>query len=1098
MRGIVSAACVVCVVLLSVLVGQAWAGEPAPGWEIFSRAVPSNFSAKPANGFPDGYTVVVRNAGSRPTDGSPVTITDTLPVGVSASSVVGYDLGPGFKEVFFTKQNPVALKCVIRLHAVTCTDEQVVPAGDSLNVGITVKVSPGLAEGEPVVNTAVAEGGGALAQISSLSTMVQAATIPFGIESMSFQPVGLEGSEDTRAGDHPYEFNTTFYLNTREKGKGFEAGVNSSEATKDVVVDLPAGIVGNPQVVQKCSQALAATAPVPGSPQCPASSQIGVARLDLRELGHEPLTSEKAVPVYNVVPDKGAAAEFEFYPGAPVTLFVNVSQDTNYATRVTVSGIPREAELTSSSFTFFGEPATATDIYNHSVGASSLAFLQNPVDCSTGPLQAKVSIDSWQKPGSYLPDGSPDLSDPNWKSYTTTVYPSITGCNMLQFEPSIMVTPSTTQADEPTGVNVNLRVPQSPDRFGALATPELKNATVTLPAGLTLSPSAADGLQACSDGQIALDSIGPGTCPSASVLGTIKVNVPLLETPLEGQVFLGEPECDPCTSSDAADGKMVRLYIEAAGSGVRLKKEGRVYLNPSTGQLTSTFEDNPEDPFENLELNFKSGLRAGLATPQTCGLATTTTDLVPWSSPITPDANPTSSFAVSSNGNGGTCPANPPLTPSFSAGTSNPNAGQFSPFTLTFGREDREQDLSGIQVHMPAGLLGVLAGIPLCGEPEASLGTCGSASRIGSMTVAAGPGSHPFYEKGEIYLTGPYEGAPFGLSIVVPTVAGPFNLGNVVVRARINIDSLTAALTVTSDPFPQVIDGIPLRLRTANVTIERPGFIFNPTNCAQLHVAATIAGAQGAQAQVSAPFAVAGCAGLHFGPTFKVSTSGKTSRRDGANLDARLTFPAGAQSNIAKVKVELPKQLPSELKTLQKACLAGTFEANPAACPDASVIGVVKASTPVLPVPLTGPVYFVSHAGEEFPDLIAVLQGYGVRVNLIGKTFISKAGITSSTFENVPDVPVSSFELYLPEGPYSALAANGNLCTQKLLMPTLFTAQDGAQLKQKTPITVTGCPKAKKTKAKAKKASTAKKAMRAARANGTRSAAIHVNRGGAR
>ena len=382
---------------------------------------------------------------------------------------------------------------------------------------------------------------------------------------------------------------------------------------------------------------------------------------------------------------------------------------------------------------------------------------------------------------------------------------------------------------------------------------------------------------------------------------------------------------------------------------------------------------------------------------------------------------------------------------------------------------------------MPPGLLGTLTGVPLCGQPQASLGTCSSASQIGSMTVAAGAGSHPFYEKGEVYLTGPYGGAPFGLSIVVPTVAGPFNLGNVVVRARISIDPATTALTVTSDPFPQVIDGIPLRLRTANVTIDRPGFIFNPTNCAQLQVSATIAGAQGSQAQVSAPFAVAGCAGLHFGPTFKVFTSGRTSRKDGASLDARLTFPAGAQSNIAKVKVELPKQLPSELKTLQKACPVGTFEANPAACPEASVIGVVKASTPILPVPLDGPVYFVSHAGEEFPALIAVLQGYGVRVNLAGKTFINKAGITSSTFENVPDVPVNSFELYLPEGPYSALAASRDLCTSKLLMPTLFIAQDGAQLKQNTPITVTGCPKAK-TKAKRASAARAKKAAKAARA----------------
>jgi hypothetical protein len=1086
MRRIVLTAAAACVLGWCLLASVAWAGEPGPGWVITSRGASTDFSAK-ANALSrkqgDGYTVIVRNSGSKPTNGGVVTITDTLPAGIIPVQVEGYDIGPGFAS-FVYQQNPVKLNCALHqqsdVYSVTCTDGQTVGPGDVIDVSIEVTLAEGLKEGEEVVNAASVSGGGAPPARTSLSTKISSVPASFGFESMSLEATGADGLTDAQAGDHPYEFTTSFSLNTMLKPSigGEEPIIQSVEDPRDVVTDLPAGFVGDPQVVAKCSQE---AAQAEARLECPAASQIGIARV-YRDIYHTPAGEDFVVPIYNVVPDKGVVAQFVFTIGpVPTTLFVVVNQETNYAVRVIASGIPRVAELTGIAFTFFGEPLTDPDVYNESVGADPVAFLQNPMDCAAGPLEAKVSIDSWQHPGSYLPDGSPNLEDPNWKTSSTTVYPSMTGCDMLQFEPSITVTPDTTRADEPTGVNVDLHVSQATNRFPALATPELENATVTLPAGLTLSPSAADGLQACSDAQIDVDSIEPGDCPEGSVLGTVKVDVPSLETPLEGQVYLGSPNCDPCNSSDAADGNMLRIYIEAAGSGVRLKKEGHIYANPSTGQLTSTFEDNPQDPFENLELDFKGGLRAGLATPQSCGQATTTSDLVPWSAPITPAANPTSSFNVDWDGNGGACPAVAPLSPSFSAGTSNPNAGQFSPFTLTFGREDREQDLSAIQVHMPPGLLGTLTGVPLCGEPQASLGTCSTASQIGSMTVAAGPGSHPFYEKGEVYLTGPYGGAPFGLSIVVPTVAGPFNLGNVVVRARINIDPDTAALTVTSDPFPQVIDGIPLRLRTANVTIERPGFIFNPTNCAQLQVSATIAGAQGAQAQVSAPFAVAGCAGLHFGPTFKVSTSGKTSRKDGASLDARLTFPVGAQSNIAKVKVELPKQLPSELKTLQKACLAGTFEANPAACPTASVIGVVRASTPVLPVALTGPVYFVSHAGEEFPTLIAVLQGYGVRVDLIGKTFISKAGITSSTFENVPDVPVSSFELYLPEGPYSALAATGNLCTQKLLMPTLFTAQDGAQLKQKTPITVTGCPKTK-AKPKRKIAKTANKARTAGRA----------------
>jgi hypothetical protein len=750
-----------------------------------------------------------------------------------------------------------------------------------------------------------------------------------------------------------------------------------------------------------------------------------------------------------------------------------VDPDTNYAARVTIPDIPGAGGETGGTFTFFGTPGSDPNYLNGGLGAGggTTAFLENPTGCTSEPQEGVLSADSWEAPGAVLPDGAPDLSSANWDTVPTTVFPEVTGCEGLTFHPSLEVVPQSTRADEPTGLTVGLNVPQAPLLEGDLGSPALKAATVTLPAGLSVSPSAADGLQGCTDAQFAVSAGSRGECPDASVLATATVTTPLLSEPLTGQVFLGNPECDPCSAADASDGRMFRLFLEVAGSGVVIKKQGTIYANPTTGQLTTTFTGLPQAPVSHIELHFKGGLRAGLATPQSCGAYTTTSDLTPWSTPVTPDAAPPSGFGVDWDGNGGACPAITPFAPSFSAGTSNPDAGQFSPLTVSINREDREQDIAGIQVTTPPGLSGILTGVALCGEPQASLGACSESSRIGTMTVAAGPGGHPFYEKGSLYLTGPYDGAPFGLSIVVPTVAGPFNLGNVVVRARINVNPVTTGLTVTSDALPQIIDGIPLRLRLANVTVERPDFIFNPTNCAQQHIEATITGAQGAVSHVSVPFAVSGCAGLHFGPSFKVSTSGKTSKANGASLDAKVSYPAGAQSNIASVKVDLPKQLPSRLTTLQKACTAAQFEANPAGCPVASVIGIARASTPELPVQLTGPAYFVSHGGEAFPDLEIVLQGYGVRIDLTAATFISKQGITSSTFKTVPDAPVNSFELYLPEGKYSALAAIGNLCTQKLLMPTLFTAQDGAQFKQSTKISVTGCPKIKaKKKTKGKKA----------------------------
>jgi hypothetical protein len=1052
------------------------AGAPAPGLSLKALAGPTVFSPElsPLAGalLPDSYDLVVTNTGSQPTDGSPIVIRDDLPQGVTPLEVHG-QLDQG-------KSNENA-KLACDASTVTCTYDSPLQPSERMTMTVEVAVAPGTIG--PVTNSAFVSGGGAPSVSENVSTAIgtaaQSAAQPFGLAAVHAEVTGGDGSTDAQAGDHPYETTVSFSLNTQDGIKyihGYETAGSLGglqEHVKDVVVDVPPGFVGNPDVVEKCPQAELQAR------ECPASSQIGFAQLTVKERPKNPGGENGLVPVYNVVPDKGYPAEFALeLPGftIDVPLYVSVTPDSGYGVRVTTPDITEFAPPIDISVTFFGTPSTDASAYNGYrkavSGAPPTAFLDNPVDCSTAPQLATVSVDSWQSPGPYLPDGQPNLSDPRWVSRSATEFPSLTGCELLQFNPSLTVTPDTTRADEPAGTTVDVNIPQAPQQFPALITPEFKDTTVTLPAGLSISPSAGDGLQGCSSAQIDLSSAGLGSCPTGSQIGTAKVTTPLLPEPLEGQVFLGTPNCNPCSNADASDGNMYRIFLQFEGAGVVVKQEGKIYANTSTGQLTTTFKETPELPVSQVQLHFNSGLRAALATPQSCGTFSSTGDITPWSTPITPDATPFSQFNVDWNGDGEACPAIWPFHPHFEAGTSNPNAGQLSPLTVTFNREDREQDFSQIKVVTPPGLLGSLTGVPLCGEPQSDLGTCSASSQIGEMTVAAGPGSHPYYQKGQVYLTGPYKGAPFGLSIVVPTHAGPFNLGNVVVRAQVAVDSSTAALTVTTDPLPQILDGIPLRLRTTNVTINRPGFIFNPTNCAQQAITATVSGSQGTQTRLSAPFAVSGCAGLHFGPKFTVSTSGKTSRSAGASLDAKVLFPPGAQSNIAYVKVALPKQLPSRLTTLQKACTAAQFESNPAGCPAASIIGHAKAITPILPVPLIGPVYFVSHGGEAFPSLIVVLQGYGVRVDLTAATFISKQGITSSTFKTIPDVPVNTFELYLPEGKYSALAANGNLCKSKLAMPTLFTAQDGAQLKQSTKLTVTGCPKIKKaSKRKAKKAS---------------------------
>jgi hypothetical protein len=486
-----------------------------------------------------------------------------------------------------------------------------------------------------------------------------------------------------------------------------------------------------------------------------------------------------------------------------------------------------------------------------------------------------------------------------------------------------------------------------------------------------------------------------------------------------------------------------------------------------------------------------------VATPQTCGTFTTTSDLKPWSAPDSgPDATPSDTFTINSGPNGTPCVSDPsqlPFAPSFVAGTVNPQAAAFSPFTVSFSRADPDQQFSGLSMTLPPGLLAKLAGVPFCPDANANAGTCPAASQVGTVTAGAGPGSHPFFLPGQVYLTGPYNGGPFGLAVEVPAVAGPFNLGTVVVRQSLRVDPRTAQASVVSDPFPWILDGIPLQIRAVKVAIDRPGFTFNPTNCAPMALNATFASTGGRSAPASSRFQAAGCGELPFDPQFTVSTQGRTSKANGASLTVRVAQKPG-EANIHKVDLQLPLILPARLTTLQKACTEAQFNANPAGCPSASVIGTATAITPVLSVPLTGPAYLVSHGGAAFPDVEFVLQGQGVTVVLDGGTDIKK-GITYSRFETVPDAPISSFETILPEGPHSALTANGDLCSQtrivtvrkrvtrrvhgrtrhvtrsvrqvmppSLSMPTTIVGQNGAQVRQTTKIAVTGCARHKAKK----------------------------------
>jgi hypothetical protein len=693
--------------------------------------------------------------------------------------------------------------------------------------------------------------------------------------------------------------------------------------------------------------------------------------------------------------------------------------------------------------------------------------------------------------------------------------PALDGCGLLAFNGTIETKADVTAGSTPSGLDVDVHVPQE-EALNAtgLAPSDVKNITVALPEGLALNPAAADGLDTCSNAQIGLL---PGTgahgepqfsdqeqsCPDASKVAEATIKTPLLPEPLTGFVYLASPQNFSVLSGAPQENPFSSLVagylvVHDPVSGVLVKLPGNVEIGGepgvvglAPGQIRASFANNPQLPFEDADVHFFGGERAPLATPSRCGAYTTDASLEPWAQAAAGEevVHAASTFAISSGPGGSACPgAALPFTPSLSSETTNINAGAFTPLSTTLSRPDGDQAIQSVTLHYPAGVSGILTGVPLCPEAQANAGTCPASSQIGETIVSVGVGGDPFtVTGGKAYLTEKYEGAPFGLSIVNPAKAGPFDLEEgrpVVVRARIEVDPSTAALTITTNssaqPFhiPTIIEGFPLQIQHVNVLINRPGFTFNPTNCKPTSITGQINSAEGASSPVSVPFQVTNCAALKFAPKFAVSTAGKTSKAKGASLHVKLTYPtgsAGTYANITRVKVDLPKQLPSQLKTLQKACLAKVFEANPANCPAASKVGYAKAVTPLLPVPLVGPAIFVSHGNEAFPSLIVVLQGYGVTLDLVGSTFISHAGITSSTFKTVPDAPVGSFELTLPQGKYAALAANlpakanHSFCGQTLKMPTEFLAQNGAKINESTTISVTGCPKAKKVKKTKKK-----------------------------
>jgi len=1098
---------------------SASAETTGPVWKILSVSNPTNLKPGDKTG-DDILLLTATNVGGGSTDGSTVTVSDALPSGLKAVGVLGVNTyknpvwGPSaVEEAGEQPGSPLGLSCSV-IPVPHCTTSERIDPGDSLIITVKVDVESDT-EGSSEVNGASVSGGGAVSASVQNPVTISSALPAYGVAKGGL----LVAASTSQAGGHP-NVTSTYVLNTINKEGNYYLSEPVGPA-KDISFDLPPGLVGTTVGVQRCTMA-----GVADEAECPRDTMVGTATLIFRSLGQRFTVT---VPVFNIAPEPGEPVAFAFNALLfAVRLDTSVLSGGDYGVRVTAPDITTGADDYMTSVTIWGDPAehygpgpdaaartlegdaflTRPEVHpQYSFGgrgieeketsatertteySTRVPLLTNPSQCAT-PLEGIFESDSWEAsgPGVFATEGTSTGTE--------------TGCDLLSFKPSVSMLPDTLEAGAPAGYSFDLNLPQNTEAEG-LATPDVKRTSVTLPLGTVISPSAADGLGDCTHEQFYGSGppepkpATPGSCPRNSQVGEIRVKTPALEERLHGDVYLGSPECTGpngvCTPEDAANGHMVHLYaqfVSEGEDGIVIKLEGKGMVNQQTGQITTVFENTPQLPFSQLELTLQGGERATLANPRTCGEVHTTADLTPWSTPFTPDASPESNFNIDENCFGAQ------FNPTFTAGTTSNQAGGFSPFTVSFGRSDADQFLNGVQIQMPPGLLGLISKVSLCEEPQAAQGTCGPASQIGETSVETGPGADPFLVTGgKIYITGPYKGAPYGLSIVVPAKAGPYTLsgttgnGTVVVRAAISANPETAALTVTVDPLPTELDGIPLQLRLVNATVgTNDDFTFNPTDCNELGVGGTLTSTEAAKVGKSSSFQVTNCAALKFKPSFTATSNAHTSKKDGASLLFKISYPKGSQGSeswLKEMKFDIPKQLPARLTTLQKSCLVATFEANPAACPAASVIGKAIVHTPVLPAPLEGPVYFVSHGGAKFPEVVVVLQADNVSLELHGETFISRAGVTSATFRTVPDAPFESAEVYVPTGPNSEFAAIGNICTQTLTMPNEFTPQSGAEIKQDTKIGVTGCPKAKKATKKKKKA---KKASRARKSSTNRGA----------
>ncbi len=884
-----------------------------------------------------------------------------------------------------------------------------------------------------------------------------AIVLAVGVASSASASIGIDSfsttSSTNQAGGHPDLF-TNFELH--------EAGV--VEAAKNVTFNAPRGLFGNINASTRCAPSDFALN------QCPPNSQVGLVTV----YEGSPAVLLGTAPLFNVLPQPDQTALFQFTVptlNIPISIPVTVRTGTDYGLRFTVSDITQLTPLAKVNLTFWGfpssgahaggrfptgapgKPAGCPGLPNASCNPEpttssnpNVPLIDNPTHCSDSDLVTTLDVETYQDPGTL--------------THAESSYPAIGGCEKETFKPLLQASPTTKETDSPSGLNVNLAAKQF-EGF-AFSPSQIKSAIVTLPPGLTINPDAADGQRSCSDAEAKFGSEEPAECPDNSKIGTLSVGSPTLDGRLTGSMYFGEPK----------PGDQYRLIMAFDGFAIHAKVVGSAIPDPRTGQIKVHFEDLPQVPFEDFDIHLFASDRGLMATPTRCGIYEVEGRFFPWNETL-PDQNSVQIFSLNQGPHGAACPGEVrPFHPRLSAGTSNPRAGDFSDFTLKLDRDDGDQFLGDLNFKMPPGFTGDLRGISYCpeaaivaaadklGRAEQASPSCPATSQVGTSNVAAGPGGHPFHAVGKMYLSGPFKGAPLSLAVITPALAGPYDYGVVVVRVALHIDPQTAQVSAVSDTVPSIIGGVPIRMRSIQVNIDRPNFTINPTNCSAFSVDSQGIGDQGTITDFSSYFNAVNCTTLPFKPKMTMKQVGgrkNTKRAKNPAIQFDLTTRPG-DANIKALTVTLSKAFEIDQRHLGNICSEKELAATQ--CAGRTAIGEASTATPLLDQPLSGPVYAVSGSGG-LPRLAFILDG---QVDLMPRADTATVGgRLATTVPVVPDAPIGHFRLTVFGGKTGYLANTRDICKTTPKSTLDYTAQSGATLTETVKIKA-ACGKKKKAK----------------------------------